>query len=256
LGAGSAGPIIAWFGERALFVCAAAVVGAGFAVLAIRPNLPPARDQGDEPYIGGLHAGFSYLMFNRRLMLCGAGLTLAFSVGQATNALLPAYTAQVLQQQAAVYGLLDALWSAGAICASVAAARLAGSPANKMIERHGLVLMAAILAALGAVGSLAFSVAAQVLLGATFALCRIRFDALILENTPSDLIGRVRSNVQAGIGLTGILIYLSPWATGVKSPSQLYIIYAIGLFVGAIAIYYGRRGTRGDEDQILTQTQY
>jgi MFS family permease len=253
LGAGLGGIFIAELGLSASYaVCATAVALSALAILANKPPVPRQAAQAAS-YWATLAGGFRHMHGDFALVILAISVAAVFSVGQITNAILPAYVRLNLDRDAWAYGVLDALWSAGAITGSVLYTRLKAWDVEKAADRAMLFLLAAILFLFWAIPNLVVAATLQLALGLGFAICRIRFDSCILERVPHELIGRVRSNVQSLIGASGILIYLMPTIAKVRAPDLVYLWFSIGLATVAL-ILLGLRNSYGARAPLPAQT--
>lgn len=83
--------------------------------------------------LGGTREGISYVLKQRR-MLVVLGLTLVLSTFCANfNVMLPVLTRDTLHAQAQVYGILSALFGAGALVGALVAASLGRASIKVMI---------------------------------------------------------------------------------------------------------------------------
>ncbi len=163
----------------------------------------------------GLHiahfmAGLRETIATPRLRSAGLALLLAYASAHASNALLAGFARYELKLPATLYGWLAAMYSGGGLIGSLTLAWLSGVAREKLLLAAGTMLLAGATAAFSTSRTMAEAVLWQGLIGLSFMMVRAGADVTILKVVPSPMVGRVRSNIDAAIGLVAVLIYLLP----------------------------------------------
>lgn len=227
-GAGLAGWLVALWGPASAF----ALCAAGSALSALATMLLPGVRMTLSP---GAVGRWGSIVEGVRLLSTGTGLAtavlvaaFALSVGQVTNALLPAFVKLELGQGSELYGVADAAWSVGAL----AAAFMTGLYLKRVSTPPGEIALLAFLALLGLCNILfaltahpATVVAMHAVLGASFSLVKVVADGRIMTLTPTEYMGRVRSNLASLSSLIAIAIYIAPTLLEGATAKTLYIAW-------------------------------
>ncbi|TPM27705.1 MFS transporter [Mesorhizobium sp. B2-2-2] len=163
----------------------------------------------------GLHApdliaGLRETVASPRLRLAGVALLLVYASAHASNALLAGFARYELKLPSSHYGWLAAMYSGGGLIGSLSLAWLSGMARERLLIGTGTLLLACATAVFSTSRTLAAAVLWQGLIGLSFMMVRAGSDVTILKATPSGMVGRVRSNIDAAIGLVAVLIYLLP----------------------------------------------
>lgn len=157
-----------------------------------------------------LIAGLLETVRNPRLKVAACALLLAYASAHASNALLAGFAQYELKLPSNLYGWLAATYSGGGLIGSILFAGLPGVASERLLIGVGAVLLACATAAFSTSQTMAQAVLWQGLIGLSFMMVRAGSDATILKATSGRMVGRVRSNIDAGIGLVAVLIYLLP----------------------------------------------
>lgn len=223
------------FGASLAFCAACAVVSMGLAV--------PLRRDGEissggemTTYSDAIADGFRLVLADHRLLITCLSLALTWSTSHITMALLAAFTLIELGLQADAYGWIDAMWGVGGVAGCMALVWSPRSVVERYLPRFGLLLLAAAMASFSMAQGLWSAMLLQGLMGLAFAVNRTTCDAYILRTVDSGLVGRVRNNVEATIGVISIAIYLSPSLYADASIRTVYVGFAAVLAVAAIAL--------------------
>ncbi|WP_277188118.1 hypothetical protein [Caballeronia sp. BR00000012568055] len=163
---------------------------------------------------------------------------LVYSIGQATNMLLPSLIAFHLNLSSIEYSKIETAWSVGALGVSVSLAILK----TKMVRplSFELIIISAMSLVLGFVpfaSRLPVLVAMHLLLGAAFAFVRIRMETRFLQECPVHLLGRFRANSMALTSLVGILVYFAPLINRKASIAVLYLSVASALLFVTVIVF-------------------
>lgn len=152
--------------------------------------------------------GLALLVRNRKLSFAAFALVLAYASAHASNALLAGFARYDLKLPANLYGWLAAMYSGGGLLGSVALSGRFSKIEAKVFIPAGLILLSLATAMLSTAQSLASAMLWQGLIGLSFMMVRVAGDVMVLRSLPNRLVGRVRSNIEAGIGLVAIIVYL------------------------------------------------
>jgi hypothetical protein len=160
---------------------------------------------------------------------------LAFSIGQITNTLLPALIALYLHGTSVTYSMAEAAWSAGALFVGICLAS-SSTPASHSIRLDliAIVCMAGILGVIPFCSTFPALLLAHLLLGAGFAMVRIRSETRFLAECPIDLLGRFRANSSLMTSTMGLMIFATPTFFRAATVADLYTAMA-----GAVAVSAG-----------------
>lgn len=235
-----AGGLISVFGVSVAFLlCSGFAAACALTVLGMpRITRPaPAGPHSDR----GVRAGLSYILASSVVLVSTILMATTFAAGQLTNVSLAPLIRNELSGNGFIFGVVEAAWAAGAIVGSVLLARL-----SHRID-FGIATLAPLVSLIGGILVLIPQMTSFVAIGVThaiigviFGLARSQLDALIIANSRSEFVGRVRNGGQALIGFTGLLVFLSPsvFSAGVI---EMYVwgglsIAAIGLSLTALSL--------------------
>lgn len=205
------------------------------------PALVIARNDMRPSWKRGIFsAGPMLYVRHRRLFAIASCAALAFSIGQITNTLLPALVAVYLQSTSVTYSMIEAAWSVGALLVGLWLARFSAHCASSVQRDFTLVgAMAGVLAAVPFLSAFPALLSTHFLLGAGFALVRIRSETRFLAECPTHLLGRFRANSLFMTSGVGLLIFATPTVCRGASVSDLYIAMAGAVAIAAIALLVG-----------------
>ncbi len=158
--------------------------------------------------------GVLQIFRNPHLSLACWALLLAYASAHASNAVLAGFVRADLKLSSDLYGWIAAMYSGGGLIGSIVLGRFSDVVSERALIAVGSVLLAAATAAFSTSQSFGEALLWQGFIGLSFMMVRVGSDATVLKHVPNQMIGRVRSNVDAGIGLTAILIYLIPSFAG------------------------------------------
>jgi MFS family permease len=205
------------------------------------PTLDVARDEAQFTFKRGiLSAGPMLYLKHRRLFSIATCAALTFSIGQITNTLLPALIGVSLHGTSVSYSMIEAAWSVGALLVGLWLAKFAANSPNS-IRRDFIAVggMAGILAAVPFLSAFPALLSTHFLLGAGFALVRIRSETRFLAECPRHLLGRFRANSLFMTSSLGLLIFATPTIYGGASVADLYIGMAGAVAISAIGLLMG-----------------
>lgn len=186
---------------------------------------------------GILSAGPALYLKHRRLFSIASCAALAFSIGQITNTLLPALVGVHLRGTSVSYSMIEAAWSIGALLVGLWLAKFAAHSPGSMHRDFLMVgVMAAVLAAVPFLPALPALLSTHFLLGAGFALVRIRSETRFLAECPRHLLGRFRANSLFITSSVGLLIFATPTLYASASVSDLYLVMAGVVAASAIGL--------------------
>lgn len=201
------------------------------ALIVARDDVPSLRKRGI------LSAGPALYLKHRRLFSIASCAALAFSIGQITNTLLPALVAVHLRGTSVSYSMIEAAWSIGALLVGLWLAKFAARSPGSMRKDFAMVAaMAVVLAAVPFLPALPALLTTHFLLGAGFALVRIRSETRFLAECPRHLLGRFRANSVFITSSIGLLIFATPVLYGSASVAGLYLVMAGVVAVSAIGL--------------------
>lgn len=220
-------------------LCGALLAGLSWCLL---PPLDVARDDAVRSGKRGIFAAGPMLYLrHRRLFAIASCAALAFSIGQITNTLLPALIAVYLKGTSVSYSMIEAAWSLGALLVALWLARFS-SHTRSSVRRDFIIVgvMAGILAAVPFLSAFPALLSTHFLLGAGFALVRIRSETRFLAECPTHLLGRFRANSLFMTSSVGLLIFATPALYRAASVADLYLVMAGVVVISAIGFIAGR----------------
>lgn len=223
--------------ERALGLCAFLSLLALCVCAPLRLEGAPVPPERPFHYGKELLLGVQALWARPALLLTCLTIALAWSASQASTVLLPAFARLDLGLGANAYGWIDAMWALWGMAGGV----LLGVTARPLIERFlrqwGLLLLAGATAGFALSQSLGQALLLHGAMGLVFVLCCTASDAWVLKQVERHMIGRIRNNIQALIGLLGIAIYLGPGVLAGLSPRLLYLGFAALLAMAGVTLF-------------------
>lgn len=237
------GGAFAAFGAGTIFLI---IVTAGFgsAVLCwkLLPNLVLPIDELQQSKKIRLSESLTLYFQHPTLFAIACCAALVFSVGQITNTLLPGLIKFHLSRGSISYSTIEVAWSVGAFCVSILfAGRIRQSMGRNAQDLGVISAMAALLSAVPFLQSFGVLVALHLLLGAAFALVRIRSEVRFLTLCPLPLLGRFRANslcLTSGIGLA---VFSAPLIFGALSIPALYFLLAGMVMASVIGVLFLNR---------------
>jgi MFS family permease len=188
---------------------ALALLGLGLVTLLPAASQPP-RPALRESYLRSLHLGLDFAMRQRRIVLPAFAIAFAFSIAQLTNALLPAYIQREIGATSRLYGLVEAGWAGGGIAGSLLLIPLLAQLRLVQFEYVALGVLGISTLLFAAIEAPMLLIALHAAMGACFSATRILCDSRLLLLCPTEMIGRVRTNVSAMTSLVGVAVYLAP----------------------------------------------
>jgi MFS family permease len=173
-------------------------------VLISRVHIAPRGKERKPLSMETLFAGFSYI-YSRPILLGAISLDLFAVLLGGVTALLPIYARDILQAGPWALGLLRSAPALGALAASILLARHAfsGNAGRIMFAAVGTFGAASLLFALST--SIAMSLLALAIYGASDAISVVIRQSLIQMRTPSDMLGRVMAVNSMFSGSSGSL---------------------------------------------------
>ena len=213
----------------ALSVTACLLLCAWFSfVAAMLASLVDDQDGAPSRSHGGAHGrdlarGLSETFGNAQVRIACFGLILAFASAHASNALLAAFTSFDLKSSCETYGFLAAMYSGGGVLGSVALAAFSRRMAERALIGAGTVLLAVAAGGFSSASTATEALCWQGAIGLSFTFVRAGCDVTILKAVSTGMIGRVRSNIDAAIGLAAIVIYLLPSLLQGFSPRAMFV---------------------------------
>jgi Na+/melibiose symporter-like transporter len=205
-----------------LLMCAGfSFVAAALAGLVDDQDSAPSRSRG--AHGRDLARGLSETFGNAQVRIACFGLILAFASAHASNALLAAFTRFDLKSSSETYGFLAAMYSGGGVLGSVALAVFSRRMAERALIGAGTVLLAVATGGFSSASTATEALCWQGAIGLSFTFVRAGCDVTILKAVSTGMIGRVRSNIDAAIGLAAIVIYLLPSLLQGFSPRAMFV---------------------------------
>lgn len=183
------------------------------------------------PHMQDLLAGLARTVTDPRLKVAGCALLIAYASAHASNALLAGFARYELKLPPNQYGWLAAMYSGGGLIGSVAFAWLSGMAGERLLIAAGTVLLAYATAGFSSAQNVVQALLWQGLIGLSFTMVRTGSDVTILKTVSGQMVGRVRTNVDAGIGVIAVAIYVLP--------SLLPGVPARHIFVGLACLFAG-----------------
>ena len=238
-GAGISGALVAASGPALVFAISIAIaLSAGIAVRALMPAHRPASG-ARRAYFAEMADGMRHLR-RADIRRTGTVIVAAWSAGQAVNAAL-AGLARQRGFDATVYGIGDAFWSVGAFVTALWLARILGrrqpAPFWATAGVGGLGLG---LAALSFAQDALAIFAACAVLGVFFSLAKVLSDSRFVVICEKDVLGRVRSNLNALSGAMGVIVYLAPTVLGLPADAMVFA-WGVLLLAAFAALVPGER---------------
>ncbi len=245
LGAGAAGLVIDFLGVGgALLVTALLAAVPTILVVAFPSSRIRSGSRGVGQYFHELQEGMIYCIDHSGLLSAICIIVVSFSVGQLTNAILVSFVVDDLAAGSRVFGWMDAGWSLGAFAVALTITSTSILRSNKQLELLALSLLGVLTVIFSQANSVAMALVLHVMMGGAYSVARIRSDASLVELCHTDLMGRVRSNIQAIIGLVGILTYLSPTVFNIETARWLYLVWGVlvCLFAALLFLIKSKKG--------------
>ncbi|WP_343286150.1 MFS transporter [Mesorhizobium loti] len=231
VGATAGGLCLALVGVAgSLTICAASsFLAALFASLL--PNDDRMLQTRPAPHMQDLIAGLTRTVTNPRLKVAGCALLMAYASAHASNALLAGFARYDLKLPPNQYGWIAAMYSGGGLIGSIAFVGFCGMASERLLIALGAVLLACATAAFSTAHTVAQALLWQGLIGLSFMMVRTGSDATILKTVANRMVGRIRANIDAAIGLVAVVIY--------ALPSLLPGVSARHIFVGLACLFAG-----------------
>lgn len=225
---------IAW----GLIACASfSIIAAVFAFL-LRVDEGDRGREMPRAKFSGLVEGMAEIIGRPPVLLAGFAILLAYSSAHAANAFLAGFTRYDLNLSANEYGWIAAMYSGGGLFGSIALAYFSNAMRERYLLRYGAFLLAASAVGFSTAGSMGQAIFWHALAGLAFTALRVGSDVTILKMVPNDMIGRVRSNIQAGVGMLAITIYFIPSLFPDLAIRQIYLVFGCVVFVAALGIIW------------------
>jgi predicted MFS family arabinose efflux permease len=171
-----------------------------------------------------------------RLRLACCALLLAYASAHASNALLAGFARYDLKLPSQLYGWLAAMYSGGGLIGSIALAWLSGMAMESITIVAGTILLAAGTAAFSTSQSATEAMLWQGVIGLSFMMVRAGSDVTILKTVESRMVGRVRSNIDAGTGLVAVAVYVVPTLAPGVSARHIFLALACVFACGSVVI--------------------
>jgi MFS family permease len=199
------------------------------------------------PHMQDLIAGLRETLTTPRLKVAGFALLLAYASAHASNALLAGFARHELKLPPGLYGWLAAMYSGGGLIGSITFALVSDLAKDKLLIAGGTLLLASATAGFSTSQTMAQAVLWQGAIGLSFMMVRAGSDVTILKTVSGRMVGRVRSNIDAAIGLVAVLIYLLP-ALMPNVPARHIFLGLACLFACAscAVLWMQWRGARAD----------
>ena len=227
------------FGGSLMVAAAFSLTAAGLA-LPLRTVGRLRKGTQRDKYATAIVDGFRLIFNNHRLFMTCLAIALIWSTAHVTMALLGAFTMIELKLGAQAYGWIDAMWGVGTVVGSVVLVWLPGSVVRCYLLRFGLLLLAVSTFGFSMAQGLWSAMLLHGLMGIAFAVNRTAYDAYVLETVDSEMVGRVRNNIEATIGAIGIFVYLSPSLYADLPIRTIYVGFAVVLGIAASALLIWR----------------
>lgn len=225
-------------------LCGAFLAGLSWCIL---PPLNVVRDPSWSASKRGVFSAGPMLYLehqHRGLFAIASCSALAFSIGQITNTLLPALIALYLHGTSVTYSMAEAAWSAGALLVGIWLASFSTPISNSIRpDLITIVCMAGVLVAVPYCSSFAALLFAHLLLGAGFAMVRIRNETRFLSRCPIDLLGRFRANGSLMTSTVGLVVFVTPTLFRAATLADLYAAMAGAVALSAAGLLFASRAT-------------
>ena len=199
------------------------------------------RPEHHNRHLQDLVRGLLETVRHSRLKVAGCALLLAYASAHASNALLAGFARYELKLSPDLYGWIAAMYSGGGLIGSVVLAKFSGVATERVFISVGSILLAAATAAFSTSRTFAEAVLWQGCIGLSFMMVRVGSDVTVLRTVPNRMVGRVRSNIDAGIGLTAILIYLLPSIATDIGARQIFLGLSCVFACGSCGILWMQR---------------
>ncbi|WP_353646850.1 hypothetical protein [Mesorhizobium sp. WSM2239] len=164
----------------------------------------------DNRHMQGLFKGILEIFRKPPLALAAFALLLAYASAHASNALLAGFARFELKLSSDLYGWVAAMYSGGGLIGSVALACFSNAVRERVLIAAGTAFLAAATGGFSTAQTISEAVLWQGLIGLSFMMIRAGSDVMVLKVVVNQMVGRVRSNIDAAVGLTAISIYLLP----------------------------------------------
>ena len=180
--------------------------------------------RGVAAFLSDLRGGVEIFKSSRPIRLLALLAAVSLPVGQLSNAVLSSFVRDDLGRGSAAFGMVDAAWPLGGMCAA-----LLLSLGLQRLSGRNMEYFFALLAGLSTVGlSLCSTIPMLVLLhgamGMSVWLCRIVIDGRVLEKCSQENVGRTKVGFEMAFSLSALIMCLSP--TIVRLPNAgLYFLF-------------------------------
>lgn len=236
IGAGIGGFVIHWAGDTYTFLFIAFISFFAAVLYSCLPEISSNKNvssNSSESYFGKIKEGMSITLYNPTLLFLGVVIVMSFSGGQLSNAMLPALIEENWAGGSRLYGIVDAAWAIGGILASIVITSLLKVYPLKYMHFLSLGLLGIAAALFPYASEVWILVAAHGVMGVFFSCSVVLSDGKLLYACPEDMIGRVRTNIQAFQSLFGMCIYMIPTIFQGYAVENYYVVW--GLFAIVIA---------------------
>jgi MFS family permease len=181
--------------------------------------------------------GLRYALADWRLAGAILGVALLVSVAQMTNTLVPGFVRDTLHAGSDVFGLLEAVWSAGGGSALAAAAFLRQQSSYRgWVEFAMLAVLGLVMVGFALSRSVSVAVALYAIMGALFALSRAVCSGRILILADPAYIGRVLALTSMLTSGTGMVIYIMPTFVLIADIALYYQAWGIAILVVGLGL--------------------
>lgn len=249
LGAGGGGLIIHYFGIGNSFLIAAAssiFVLIGVFLMPVYEREISAVEKNYRTYFQNIREGFQYVLGKSEVLYLAFAIALAFSAGQLSNALLPAFIRDDIGADSQLYGIVDAAWSVGGVAAAFLVGRWLRFKSLRLGEYATLIGLGAVTMVFGQLEIPILLIATHLLMGALFSWSRVLSDGRLLEICDNKVIGRVRVNIQVLTSFIGLIVYTAPTLLPSLTAANFYFSWGLAITVGGAFIFVLARKQQPD----------
>lgn len=166
--------------------------------------------------------GIQHIFKDKHLLIAALSISIAYASAQVMNVNLPVFIKLEINGNSNLFGLCEMSWAAGGIMSTLMLSYLLTKFKLDWLPLFALFGLGFTMLLLGRLHYTSMILLTCMMIGILFNIARTLSDANLLTSCPSELIGRVRSNIIALTNLIGIIIYSIPIIAHAILPSTLY----------------------------------
>lgn len=248
-----AGVLVAWAGEKACFYVDSAsfVFSAAMISLIAMGRQPSSLGVGFRSVVEEFTQGVKFLLGHRALSFVTVAMVIMCFASGAVDSLIVVYVRDVLGAKSEAFGALVSLIGVGAILGAFLIAKFGQQQSKLMMVVAGMLAIGCGIFVLAAVSRTALALLFSVEIGLGVAAVLVPSQALVQEETPKTILGRVSS---ASMSLATVAQLVAVTVAGKIADwigiRNLYFAIAFSLILIAMPGYFYARGSRLAETKV------